>query len=207
MFDRVLVLGSTPAGSGQILEIGDPRKLSKDLTSHLSSFIDAAGTSEAASLRAQIDALGPPAATGKGTKYRDGDDARATSPKVAGEADPRSNQKLRADDEGKVAKTHSRNESRKDKPIQKSDDKEKSEKVGAQEEKSEQEKDNDSSHDSHTKHKSKHRATKHSSKSKSGSGSGSASDSGSGSGSYSGSDSHSGASHDLSEVVGAYDDL
>jgi len=56
-FDKVLVLGSTPAGSGQILEVGNPSKLSKDQTSHLSSFIDATGPTEAAVLRAQIEAL------------------------------------------------------------------------------------------------------------------------------------------------------
>jgi len=59
-FNKVLVLGATPAGSGQILEVGDPSKLSKDLTSHLSSFIDATGLTEAAVLRAQIEALSNP---------------------------------------------------------------------------------------------------------------------------------------------------
>ena len=59
-FNKVLVLGSTPAGSGQILEVGDPSKLSKDITSHLSSFIDATGPTEAAVLRAQIEALSNP---------------------------------------------------------------------------------------------------------------------------------------------------
>jgi len=59
-FNKVLVLGSTPTGSGQILEVGDPSKLSADLTSHLSSFIDATGPTDAAVLRAQIEALSNP---------------------------------------------------------------------------------------------------------------------------------------------------
>jgi len=75
-FTKVLVLGSTPAGSGQILEVGDPSKLSKDITSHLSSFIDATGPTEAAVLRAQIEALSNP------------NSALRTNPVVAAKKEP-----------------------------------------------------------------------------------------------------------------------